>query len=122
MNDWITGAVYVLSGAVVLWTLVLLIRDEVAQDRTFALIGTAELVLVLQLVLGCVLLAGTERDVSGVLFVSYLIGVALALPVGVFWSLAERSRSGTGVLVVSALTVLALEVRLVDIWSGGFGA
>ncbi|MGA8845377.1 MAG: hypothetical protein WB471_02045 [Nocardioides sp.] len=122
MNDWITGAVYVLSGAVVVWTLVLLIRDEVAQDRTFALIGTAELVLVVQLVLGCVLLAGTERDVSGVLFVSYLIGVALALPVGAFWSLAERSRSGTGVLVVSALTVLALEVRLVEIWSGGFGA
>ena len=38
------------------------------------------------------------------------------------WSLAARSRSGTGVRVVAALTVLALQVRLVDIWNGGFGA
>lgn len=122
MNDWITGAVYVLGSAIALWTLVLVIRDEVAQDRTFALLGIAELVLVVQLIVGCVLLAGADRDVSGVLFVSYLLGVALVLPIGAFWSLAERTRSGTGVLVVAALTVLALEVRLVDIWSGGFGA
>lgn len=122
MNDWITGAVYVLGGVTTLWTLVLVIRDEVAQDRTFALLAVTELVLLVQLVVGCVLLAGTDRDVSGVLFVSYLVGVALALPIGAFWSLAERTRSGTGVLVVAALTVLALEVRLADIWSGGFGA
>lgn len=122
MNDWITSAVYVLAGVAALWTLVLMIRDVVAQDRTFALLGLAELALVVQLAVGCVLLAGTDRDVSGVLFVSYLVGTALALPIGAFWSLAERTRSGTGVLVVAALTVLALEVRLVDIWNGGFGA
>ncbi len=122
MNEWITGGVYVLGGFIALWTIWLVIRDELAQDRTFALLGLAELVLLVQLVVGCVLLAGTDRDVSGVLFVSYLLGVALALPIGAFWSLAERTRSGTGVIVVAALTVLALEVRLVDIWNGGFGA
>lgn len=122
VNDWITGAVYVLGVVVALWSLVLVIRDELAQDRTFALLVTAELVLLVQLVVGCILLAGTDRDVSGVLFVSYLVGIVLALPIGAFWSLAERTRSGTGVLVIAALTVLALEVRLADIWSGGLGA
>lgn len=122
MNDVITAAVYVLGGASALVALVLIVRDEVAQDRTFALLALTEVVLLVQLVVGCVLLVGTERDVEGVLFVSYLVGVALALPIGAFWSLAERTRSGTGVLVVAALTVLALQVRLVDIWSGGFGA
>ncbi|WP_323792890.1 hypothetical protein [Nocardioides sp.] len=122
MNDVITAAVYVLGGASALVALGLVIRDEVAQDRTFGLLALTELVLLVQLVVGCVLLAGTDRDVEGVLFVSYLIGVALALPIGAFWSLAERTRSGTGVLVVAALTVLALQVRLVDIWNGGFGA
>jgi hypothetical protein len=122
VNDWITGAVYVLGVVVALWSLVLVIRDELAQDRTFALLATAELVLLVQLVVGCILLAGTDRDVSGVLFVSYLVGIVLALPIGAFWSLAERTRSGTGVLVIAALTVLALEVRLADIWSGGLGA
>ena len=122
MNDLITGAVYVLAVVIAGWAVVLVVRDQLAQDRTFALLGLAEVVLLVQLVVGCVLLAGTDRDVSGVLFVSYLVGVALALPIGTFWSLAERTRSGTGVLAVAALTVLALEVRLVDIWSGGFGA
>ncbi|MAS54583.1 hypothetical protein [Nocardioides sp.] len=122
MNDWITGAVYVLGAVIALWSLVLVVRDELAQDRTFALLAIAEVVLLVQLVVGCILLAGTDRDVSGVLFVSYLVGIALALPIGAFWSLAERTRSGTGVLAIAALTVLALEVRLADIWSGGFGA
>ncbi|CAN5431566.1 hypothetical protein BH09ACT12_BH09ACT12_02200 [soil metagenome] len=122
MNDWITATVYVSGGVTALWTLVLVLRDEVAQDRTFALLGLAEALLVVQLVVGCLLLGGTDRDVSGVLFVSYLVGIVLALPIGAFWSLAERTRSGTGVLVVAALTVLALEVRLVDIWGGGLGA
>jgi len=99
VNDVITAAVYVLGGVSALVALVLIIRDEVAQDRTFALLALTEVVLLVQLVVGCVLLAGTERDVEGVLFVSYLVGVALALPIGAFWSLAERSRSGTGVLV-----------------------
>ncbi len=121
MNDWIAGAVFVLGGVTALWTLILVVRDQVAQDRTFALLALAEVVLLVQLVVGCVRLAGTDRDVSGVLFVSYLVGIVLALPIGAFWSLAERTRSGTGVLVVAALTVLALEVRLVDIW-GGLGA
>ena len=122
MNDWITGAVYVLGAVIALWSLVLVVRDELAQDRTFALLAIAEVVLLVQLVIGCILLAGTDRDVSGVLFVSYLVGIALALPIGAFWSLAERTLSGTGVLAIAALTVLALEVRLADIWSGGFGA
>lgn len=122
MNDWITGAVYVLGAVTALGALWLVIRDELAQDRTFGLLALTELTLVVQLVAGCVLLAGTDRDVSGVLFVSYLVGIVLALPIGAFWSLAERTRSGTGVLVVAALTVLALEVRLVDIWGGGLGA
>jgi hypothetical protein len=122
VNDPITAAVYVLSGAAALWSLVLMVRDQVAQDATFALLALAELALLVQLVVGCVLLAGTEREVEGVLFVSYLVGVALALPIGAFWSLAERTRSGTAVLLVAALTVLALEVRLVDIWSGTAGA
>ncbi len=52
---------------------------------------------------------------------SYLVGIALALPVGAFWSLAERSRAGTAVLAVAVFTVIGLELRLHAIW-GGAGA
>ncbi len=40
----------------------------------FLVLGVVELLLLLQLVLGSVALAQTSRDVSGVLFVSYLVG------------------------------------------------
>ncbi len=55
------------------------------------------------------------------LFVSYLVGNLLALPIGVFWSLAERTRAGTGVLLVASFTVLALQLRLETIWGAAGG-
>jgi hypothetical protein len=118
VSVWLTGAVVVLTLVAAVVLVVALVRDEPAQDRTFALLALTEVVLVVQLVVGCVLLAGTDRDVDGVLFVSYLVGVMLALPVGVFWSLAERTRAGTAVLLVAVLTVVALQLRLEVIWSG----
>src|SRR3990170_3768211 len=99
-------------------SIVLMVRDQPAGDRVYLLLAVVELVLLVQLVAGCVALANTERDVSGVLFVSYLVGVALALPIGAFWSLAERNRAGTAVLAVAVFTVIALELRLAAIWDG----
>lgn len=110
------GAVLVLSVVTLVAVAVLLVRDETAGDPTFVLLAVVELVLLVQLVLGVVRLAATDRDVPGVLFVSYLVGVALVLPIGAFWSLAERSRAGTAVLAAAAFTVIALEVRLWGIW------
>lgn len=118
MNDLLTGLVFALCGVTCVVLGVLMVRDVEPQDRTFVLLGVLELVLVVQLVAGSVALAGTSREVDGVLFVSYLVGNILAVPIGVFWSLAERSRSGTGVLLVAALTVVALQLRLESIWGG----
>lgn len=111
----------VLAPAVVAMVLVVvhLVRDETAGDPTFLLLAVVEVALVVQAVVGCVALAGTDRDVSGVTFVSYLVSVLLVLPIGAFWSLAERSRAGTAVLLVALLTVVALEVRLWSLWSTG---
>jgi hypothetical protein len=118
VTDWLTWVVLGVGAVSLVVVLVALARDEEPQDRTFALLAGYELVVLTQLVVGCVLLAQTDRDVSGVLFVSYLVGNSLALPVGVFWSLAERSRWGTGVLAVAVLTVMALQLRLETIWAG----
>ncbi|KAA1417122.1 hypothetical protein F0U44_18310 [Nocardioides humilatus] len=118
MNGWVLGAVLVLSGVAGILLVVHLIRDRVVEDGMFVLLGVIELVLIGQLVAGCVALAQTDRDVSGALFVSYLIGNLCALPIGAFWSLAERNRAGTAVLLLAVLTVAALEVRLDAIWAG----
>lgn len=121
MNDWLTGAVLVLAGAACVVLLMLLVRDEPAQDRTFAFLGVVEVAVLVQLVVGIVALSRTGDDVSAVLFVSYLVGNLVALPIGVFWSLAERNRAGTAVLLVATFTVLALQLRLETIW-GAAGA
>jgi hypothetical protein len=119
--DGLTWAILAAVLATAVLILVLLVRDEPAGDRTFLALAVLEVLLVVQVVVGGVLLAGTDRDVSGVLFVSYLVGIVLALPIGVFWSLVERTRAGTAVLLVAVLTVAALQVRLDAIW-GGAGA
>lgn len=119
MTDWLTATVLVAAGVAALVVAVLLVRDEPAQDRTFALLALVELTVLVQLVYGVVALSTTDREVSGVLFVSYLVGNLVALPIGVFWSLAERTRAGTGVLLVAVVTVAALQLRLTTIWAGG---
>ncbi|HYI62657.1 MAG TPA: hypothetical protein VEW93_12730 [Acidimicrobiales bacterium] len=118
MNVWLEVLVYAAAGIALVGTLVLLAKDEVAGDPMFVVLAVVELLLVVQLVVGSVALAQTSREVSGVLFVSYLVGIALALPVGAFWSLAERSRAGTAVLAVAVFTVIGLELRLDAIWAG----
>ena len=119
--NWLEVLVYVIAGTAAVLAIVHLARNRPVEDGMFLLLGIAELMLLAQLVVGCVELADTDDDVSGVLFVSYLIGVALVLPIGAFWSLAERNRAGTAVLLLAILTVVGLQLRLHAIW-GGAGA
>lgn len=117
VSPWILGAVLVLCGLTAVLLVVHLVRDLAAQDAMFVLLGITEVVLLVQLVWGSIALGTTSRDVEGTLFVSYLVGNALVLPIGAFWSLAERSRAGTAVVLLAVLTVAALEVRLDAIWA-----
>ncbi|MBC9731718.1 hypothetical protein [Nocardioides marmotae] len=119
MNALLLWAVLALTLVAVVMVVVHLVRDETAGDPTFLALAVVEVVLLVQAVVGGVALAGTERDVAGVTFVSYLVSILLVLPIGAFWSLAERSRAGTTVLLVALLTVAALEVRLWSLWAVG---
>lgn len=116
MTDWLTAVVVALAGIACVLLAVLMVRDRPAQDGTFAYLAVVEVAVLVQLVFGIVALSTTDREVDGVLFVSYLVGNLLALPIGVFWSLAERTRAGTAVLLVATFTVIALELRLGTIW------
>ncbi len=118
MSSWILGAVLVMCGISTVLLVVHLVRDRVSEDGMYLLLGVTEIVLLVQLVWGCIALGQTGRDVAGALFVSYLVGAVLVLPIGAFWSLAERSRAGTAIVLLAVLTVAALEVRLDAIWGG----
>lgn len=119
VNGWIMAVVLVLTAVAAGSVIVLLIRDRTAGDPTFVVLGLVELALLVQLVVGLVALRDADDVVPVVTFVSYLVSIVLVLPIGAFWSLAERTRAGTAVLLVALLTVAALEVRLDSLWSSG---
>ena len=91
----------------------------VALDRSpdrllVALLALLEAGLVVQAVIGIAQLVGGSGD-PGVTFVGYLLAVLVVLPLGLLWSLGERSRGATSVLIVALVTVAFLVLRLVQI-------
>lgn len=120
MIDVLPVAVTIGALACALWALVLLVTDRPPR-LLLALLAVVELGLLIQAVIGVVLLAGTERPVSAVSFLGYLLGALLVLPLGVVFAMGERSRWAAGVLAVASLTVPVMVLRLQQIWSGTGG-
>ena len=121
MTAWTYGVILAMAGGVALVLLVDLVRDRSAQDSHYVGLAVLQVAALAQLVGGCIALARTERDVEGGVFVSYVVTVALIPVVGAFFSLAERSRVGTTILLLAVATVAGLELRLWDIWGGTRG-
>jgi hypothetical protein len=81
--------------------------------------GVAEVALLGQAVLAVVKLAQGERPDGGtLLFVLYLVGSVLLVPIATLWGRADRSRWGSGVMVVGYLVMAVLMVRMQQIWQG----
>ena len=75
------------------------------------------LAVLVQLVVGIVLLAGSDRDFARGTFVGYLVGALLVPPAGVAWAVGEKNRYGSAVLLVVFLVIPVMVLRLHDIWA-----
>jgi hypothetical protein len=82
-------------------------------------VSVLELGLLAQAVIGVGQLVSGGRDVDGAVFVGYLLGCVVFLPLATVWALGERTRGGTAVLVVAGLVLPVLVVRIQQVWSGG---
>ena len=80
------------------------------------IVALLEVGLLGQAVAGVVNLVTDDREVDTFSFLGYLFGPVLVLPLATFWSLAERTRWGPGVLAVGCLTIPIMIVRLRQIW------
>lgn len=124
MIEVLATALTVVALGAALWSLVLAVANRPITLATKPTLGLAavvvllELGLLVQLVAGVVNLLGTDRDLDAPTFVGYLVGAAVVLPAGAFWSLAERSRWGAGVLTVACLSVPVMVLRLNQLWAG----
>jgi hypothetical protein len=111
-------ALSILCGVVAVLLVVLMVRDVLPGRATYALLVLLELGLVAQLVLGLVRVFGDHEGVSVATYVGYLVGALVMIPLAAGWAWAERTRNGTGVLLVAIIVLPVLFVRLNDIWLG----
>jgi hypothetical protein len=114
-----TGLQIVLSAVclvLALWLAVLIVLDRLPDDYLYAALGLVEVGLVAQLVIGLVRVFGDHGGVNVPAYVGYLVGALVILPAGFVWSLGERTRGGTGVLLVAVVVVPVLFLRLHDLW------
>ncbi|MFG1816267.1 hypothetical protein ACGFIF_21105 [Kribbella sp. NPDC049174] len=117
MFEPLTWALVALSLVAMVFAIVLAVLDKRINWTLLAILAVVEVGLLAQLVVGIVQLAGTDRDVSGVFFVGYLIGGLIVLPLGALWALAESSRWGAGALAFACLVIPVVEQRLHVIWT-----
>jgi hypothetical protein len=101
------------------WLVVLLVRDRTPGHFLLNVMVVIELGLLVNLVLGIVRVTDAPAKVSEPVYTGYLVGALLLVPAGVIWSSGERSRGGTGVLLLAVLLVPFMFVRLAGIWAGG---
>lgn len=93
-----------------------LVRDIPASNLVDASLTVVEVVVIAQLIAGLASLGSAPPSVSKFVYVGYLVGALVVLPIAWVWSQAERSRSGLGVLLVGLFVVAFLVVRLHQIW------
>jgi hypothetical protein len=100
-----------------IWTVILAALDRRVGNRLLILLAGAELLILVQLLVAVVEVIGGDRPDSTVTFLAYAVGALFILPLGVFWSQAERSRSSTLVITVACLAVAVMTARMLQIWS-----
>lgn len=80
--------------------------------------ASLEVLLAVQAVVGCVLLARTDRAVDGWVFVGYLGGSLVVLPLSAAWAKIEPGRWGPAIMGLAGLVIAVVLARLGQIWAG----
>lgn len=94
-----------------------MVLDRRPNNLILSALVAVEVGLLAQLVLGVIrVFRGAPDHVSVWEYVGYLLAVLLVLPAGVVWSSAERTRSGTAVLLIAVLLIPFLSLRINQIW------
>ncbi|OHV37015.1 MULTISPECIES: hypothetical protein [Pseudofrankia] len=113
----IAVAVAVAALLLAAWVFFLAWRNRPIGQSVLAGAGVVEALILAQVVGAIVLVARGEHADEPLTFVLYLVASVVALPIGAWWAVGERSRSGTAVLGVAALVVAVMVQRLQQTWS-----
>jgi hypothetical protein len=114
---WLQIVLSVVAAGIAVWLVVLIVRNRLPDDYLFGALAVLEVGLLVQLVIGLVQVFGDTGGVNVAAYVGYLVGAVLLLPIAFLWSMGERTRSGTAVLLVAVVVVPVLFLRLHQLWS-----
>jgi hypothetical protein len=100
-----------------IWGVATAVIDRAPGKAQLLYAGLVELVTLMQSVVALVGLARGFRPVETVTTIGYLVGIVLLVPLAWFWANTERTRWSGVVLAVAALSVLAMTLRLLSLWT-----
>jgi hypothetical protein len=110
-------ALIVLTGAAALWGILTAVLDQAPGKAQLLFDAFVWVVTVVQSVIGLVRIAGGFRPAETATTIGYLIAVLALIPLAWFWANTERTRWSGLVLAVAALSVLAMTLRLLMLWT-----
>lgn len=110
-------ALIALSGAAGLWGLVTAAADRPPGKAQLLFDAFVWVVTVVQSVVGLVRIAAGFRPAETATTIGYLVAVLALIPLAWFWANTERTRWSGVVLAIAALSVLAMTLRLLQLWT-----
>ena len=110
-------ALLALAGAATVWGLLTAVLDKPPGKAQLLFDAGVWLVTAVQSVIGLVRVATGYRPVETATTVGYLLAILVLIPLAWFWANTERTRWSGVVLAVAALSVLAMTLRLLQLWT-----
>jgi len=110
-------ALMALTGAAGVWGLLTAALGKPPGKAQLLFAAGVWVVTAVQSVIGLFRLATGFRPVEMATTVGYLLAILVLIPVAWFWANAERTRWSGVVLAVAALSVLAMTLRLLQLWT-----
>jgi hypothetical protein len=103
--------------ALAAWSALMTVRGRPVGLSQLIGLAVAELALLTQAALAVLKMSGGQRPDGGIwLFSLYLAGSLILLPLAGLWGRADRTRWGSGVMVVGYLVMAVLMVRMEQVW------
>ena len=110
-------ALLALAGAATVWGLVTAVLDKPPGKAQLLFDAGLWVVTAVQSVIGLVRVATGYRPVETATTIGYLLAILVLIPLALFWANTERTRWSGVVLAVAALSVLAMTLRLIQLWT-----
>ena len=112
-------ALVALAGAAGVWGLLTAVLDKPPGKAQLLFAAGVWVLTAIQSVLALVRLASGFQPADPATTVGYLLAILALIPLAWFWANNERNRWSGVVLAVAALSVLAMTLRLLQLWTSG---